>query len=133
MDWDWFDEACDDLTHEIKNSKVKFESIYGIPRGGLVVAVRLSHLLDLPMIFDYQLIGPRTLVVDDIADSGGTLRNLYRVLSHLEPPRSATLFTTPWTEFKPTFFVAEKTDKDSWLIFPWEDGFEKDTVSKVNP
>ena len=52
--------------------KTEINSIYGIARGGLVLAVLLSHRLQLPIV-EKDGINLRTLIVDDISDSGETL------------------------------------------------------------
>ena len=72
--WHDFDDAMRMLSLTIQSSGKIFNDIYGVPRGGLVVAVALSHLLDLPMITDVGLVSSSTLVVDDISDSGTTCR-----------------------------------------------------------
>ena len=52
------------------------KNIYGFPRGGLVVAVNLSHLLNCPVILRKKQISWRTLLVDDICDDGKTIARL---------------------------------------------------------
>ena len=110
ISWKEYDDMIVQLTEKIKESKITFDGIYGIPRGGLVLAVSLSHQLDLPL-----LIYPtkNTLVVDDISDEGKTL-------SSLKNRKIATLYSTSWTKIKPDWHIKEKTDKNTWLIFPWE-------------
>src|SRR3989344_1396800 len=67
-----------------------FKSIYGVPRGGLILGVVLSHRLGLPLKLKVEELDQETLVVDDIADSGRTLENLEKVLNFR--PVVATLF-----------------------------------------
>lgn len=57
-----------DLAKQIDASKYK--NIYGIPRGGVLVALELSKHLGLPVA---DAPGPDTLIVDDLIDSGRTL------------------------------------------------------------
>ena len=113
MSWEQFDEACYKLAKKLEHSK--FQNIYGIPRGGLVVAVRLSHLLDIPLITDIKDSTSFTLIVDDISDTGKTL----------EPYRSedcllciATLYYHKQSTIVPDIWILEK--KDRWILFPWE-------------
>ena len=88
----------------------------GIPRGGLVVAVRLSHLLDVPLIDStVHLLPTSTLVVDDIADTGRTLERFRKGCVHVY---IATLYYHKQSSVVPDFWVREKTDK--WIVFPWE-------------
>ena len=48
----------------------RFSGIHGIPRGGLVLAVSLSHRLELPLLATPQ---PGCLIVDDVFETGRTL------------------------------------------------------------
>ena len=108
-----FDQAARKLTDQIFSLKEcgVVKSIYGIPRGGLVVAVRLSHLLDLPLILDPREIQSNTLVVDDIADSGKTLEKFKNNII-------ATLYYNEKSPVTPKFWIFKK--KDRWIVFPWE-------------
>ena len=110
--WKSFDADCRKMARWAK--KEKFKDIYGIPRGGLVVAVRLSHFTNMPIILDHQKISPKTLVVDDISDTGKTLLQLQKLIK--VNPTMATLF---WhQESPPPDFWCRK--KLTWVIFPWE-------------
>lgn len=100
-------------------SKIKFDeriytikAIYGIHRGGLPIAVYLSHHLELPLsrdFFDYKI--EETLVVDDIADTGITLQKVGNACL------TATLYYKPHSTVMPTFYIRETT---KWIVFPWE-------------
>ncbi|MDO8600201.1 MAG: hypothetical protein Q7R73_01100 [bacterium] len=92
-----------------------FDAVYGIPRGGLVVAVLLSHRLGIPLVLDAAGVNPKTLVVDDISDSGRTLAAFERGLAFR--PSVATLFYHKDTERIPEYALNEKT---AWVVFPWE-------------
>ena len=93
----------------------KFNSVYGIPRGGLVLAVKLSHLLDVPLVLNQEDITGRTLIVDDIADSGGTIARFKSALGgHCAV---ATIYKGENFRITPDFFLRMKHE---WIIFPWE-------------
>jgi len=113
--WKQFERDCDKLAGLIKKSGKKFDSLYGIPRGGLVLAVRLSHKLGLSVIMHNSNIGDKTLIVDDIADSGDTMMEF---LSNKKRYATATLFYNSDSKHAPTYFCRKKTD---WIVFPWED------------
>ena len=73
LSYEKFVDACEHIAKTIeKDYKDKIDNIFGIPRGGLIPAVYLSHALDLPMVAEVK--DARTLVVDDIADEGKTLK-----------------------------------------------------------
>lgn len=109
--WRQFDKDAKKIAKIFKDREVPSVNIYGVPRGGLILAVRLSHLLKLPMILDPKNITKRTLIVDDISDSGKTL---YKVKDNC----IVTLFWHPLTITKPNITIREK--KTKWIIFPWE-------------
>lgn len=92
-----------------------FKSVYGIPRGGLIVGVALSHRLDLPLKLKIEELDPETLIADDIADSGRTLESLDKVLKF--KPIAVTLFFDEKSRRQPDFWVRKK---ENWVVFPWE-------------
>ena len=59
--------------------EMEIGAIYGLPRGGLPIAVSLSHTLKLPLLMNYYdrkvVTHKKILVVDDIADTGETLED----------------------------------------------------------
>jgi len=103
------------LIRQFKNDeKIKnIKTVYGIPRGGLPIAIHLSHIMGWnfatnPFDDHYE----NTLIVDDIADTGITLKKCGSLYIN------ATLFYKPWSEVKPDFYVEESNE---WIVFPWED------------
>lgn len=91
-----------------------WENIYGIPRGGLVVAVYLSHLLKLPIILNQQEVSRHTLVVDDIVDSGKTIEQFlnhhtFAIFMNEDLPEEA----------RPSLFLTTKKS-NQWIKFFWE-------------
>lgn len=112
--WNSFDKDCQQLARQYRKYGRMIKNIYGVPRGGLVVAVKLSHLLDRPVIMQQKFISKDTLVVDDICDTGETLKKL---LTGKKFFGIATL----WLKESPGYpvnFVNRK--KDQWIIFPFE-------------
>ena len=110
LDYEDYGIALSNLVKQIKRSRLKFNGVYGVPRGGAAIALHMSHNLNIPVLL-YPT--KDSLVVDDISDTGKTL------MSH-KNKKIATLYTTPWTKTKPDFSVLKKLEKDSWIIFPWE-------------
>ncbi len=115
-EWADFEKDSQLLAGRIKESGQKFTRIYGIPRGGLMPAVCLSHLLSLPLITDTNKITPWTLVVDDIVDTGKTLLLFKRKIPFKNLP-IASLYYYKKSVIVPQFWIREKT---KWVIFPWE-------------
>lgn len=116
--YEWADFWQDSrlLAKRIKKSGKKFTQIYGLPRGGLIPAVCLSHLLNLPLILDIKKVNLGTLVVDDIVDTGGTFEKFFKILS-LKKPFIASLYYNESSKIRPNIYVREKK---KWVVFPWE-------------
>lgn len=96
---------------EIKNVK----DIFGIPRGGLVAAVILSHKLDIPLT---KNITKNTLIVDEICDSGKTFIELEKQLGF--KPKTFCIHKKSIAKYQPTYICKELKTK-SWIVYPWEE------------
>ena len=95
----------------------KLGAIYGLPRGGLPIAVMLSHRLDLPLLMNYYdrkiVTDKQILVVDDIADTGHTLKDFVN-----EHNVIVTIHYHKQSIVTPNYFCAYKYD--DWIVYPWE-------------
>ena len=104
---DWITMCCEE----------EVGAIYGLPRGGLPIAVSLSHMLDLPILMNYYdrklVTKKKILVVDDIADTGHTLKDF-------DSPHNiiVTMHYHQDSITKPDYYVEEKGD--DWIVYPWE-------------
>ena len=110
LEWEEIDRLVDVLCEKIITQIPSIDSVMGLPRGGLIPAVMVSHRLDLPLV---TLPEPHTLVIDDIADSGVTLTNtpgIYTAVLHYKPHTSV---------FKPDLYSVEYKG-DDFLVYPWE-------------
>ena len=150
VDWQTFYSLCLEAADMVRRSKKNYDVFVGISRGGLVPLRVLSdelgqeNLLVIRVIFyeDIQetiaepiikddlkidIRGLKLLVVDDVADSG---RSLKKVLEYLkkagaEEVDSLTIFYKPYSEIIPTFYV--RTTK-KWVVFPHE---RRETILKL--
>lgn len=97
--------------------------VYGLPRGGLPLAVHISHHLNIPLILNLMKFskdhpGKQMLVVDDIVDTGKTFERLVEFTDVQDIPfKSLTIYHKPDSTFRPDIIVKETT---SWIVFPWE-------------
>jgi len=140
--WDQIYELLIGLTDKIKKDHYKPDLIVGICRGGWPPARVLSDLLDNPNLVNVRVEfyvdikktaeepriiqpisvsvkGKKVLVVDDVADSGKSLK---LVREHLlekgaSDVRICTLYHKPWSIIVPEYSM-RKTK--AWIIFPWE-------------
>jgi hypoxanthine phosphoribosyltransferase len=106
--WDDINILVEDLCNTIKQSGAQIKSITGIERGGLIPAVMISHKLNIPYV---TKINKNTLVVDDICDTGETLKNMVSGFT-------ATLHYKPTASFTPDFYSKEVSTE--WIVYPWE-------------
>ncbi len=113
ISWNLIDEAVTDIAFNIKNTNKNFKGVYGIPRGGLILAVMLSHKLDLPLIMSKDELDENSIIIDDIADTGRTLWDFLEYQSYV-----VTIHKHEKSIFKPDYSVLDKGDK--WIVYPWE-------------
>ena len=113
ISWNLIDEAVTDIAFNIKKTNKDFKGVYGIPRGGLILAVMLSHKLDLPLIMSKDELDENSIIIDDIADTGKTLWDFLEYQSYV-----VTIHKHEKSIFKPDYSVLDKGDK--WIVYPWE-------------
>jgi hypothetical protein len=141
LSWELFGEASRELAQAVA-ADFPVDLVIAIARGGLVpggavayalgvkavgtlnvefytdIATTLPDPVVLPPLLDTEaLAGRRALVVDDVADSGRTLRLvLDLVQSYGADARSAVLYSKPTSVIEPDY-VWRRTDR--WITFPW--------------
>lgn len=110
--WEDVDKFCLDLKTFMRENDMKVNGVYAPPRGGLCIAVIMSHELGIPM-----LMNPchDCLVVDDIADEGKTLLHIAETYDCV----IATIGYSKQSVVEPTFWSIEKQG-NKWFKFPWE-------------
>ena len=106
--WQEFDKSVEYIANKCKN--LEFAGIYGIPRGGLCLAVALSHKLKVKLI---SVPINNSLIVDDVYETGFTLNPLRKV--------EGAMFFVLFSKKEPTWWNAVNiSQKKEWIIFPWE-------------
>ena len=106
--WGEFDNAVEKIANKCKS--FEFSGIYGVPRGGLCLAVALSHKLKINLILEPK---KNSLIVDDVYETGITLNTLKDI--------EGAMFFVLFSKSKPTWwnsvFISKKSE---WIVFPWE-------------
>ena len=106
--WEEFDKSVEHIADRCKFSE--FSGIYGVPRGGLCLAVALSHKLKINLISEPI---KNSLIVDDVYETGITL-NTYK---NIEGANFFVLFSKD----NPTWWNSvHLSEKSEWIVFPWE-------------
>ena len=138
---------CENFQKDVLVLKEKLNSlndisvIIPIARGGLTFAHKLGEILNIRNVSSINAISydgdkklknikifgepnllnlKTALIVDDISDSGRTLKTVVDFLKAKYPDiniLTATIFINPKTEFIPDFYL-HKTEK--WINFFWE-------------
>lgn len=142
MDWDYFYRLARKVGDKINSSGYKPDIIVGLARGGWVLARVLCDLIgvkDLVSIkvehwgitatpdgtakikqeLNVDLTGKKVLVVDDISDSGESMRVTLDYIKTLQPSeiKTATLQYLTTSKFKADYIGEELPWY--WVIFPW--------------
>lgn len=116
-----YEIMMDEMVQKLCN--IKFAAIHGLPRGGLPIAVHLSHYLELPLLINIQRFkqdypNETLLVVDDIIDTGKTFERFLEIAKIQKfNYKIATLFYKPHAKYEPDIFIKQTLD---WIVFPWE-------------
>jgi hypoxanthine phosphoribosyltransferase len=106
--WREFDQSVDYIANQCK--EMKLTGIYGVPRGGLCLAVALSHKLNLKLI-EKPL--KNSLIVDDVYETGITLSNFKNI--------EGVNFFVLVSKKKPIWWNSvDLSFKEEWIVFPWE-------------
>ena len=106
--WSEFDKSVEFIANQCK--KLKLSGIYGVPRGGLCLAVALSHKLNVQLI-EKPL--KRSLIVDDVFETGLTLSNFKNI--------EDVNFFVLVSKKEPIWWNAVNlSNKKEWIVFPWE-------------
>lgn len=151
LTWQGFGDACRQIAQQIADSGWMPDLIVAIARGGMLPAGAISYALGVkangainvefytgvgktmlepeilePYIDISSLEGKRVLIVDDVADSGKTLKLIMDLIAKeglsmgsdtaKVDARSATIYLKPTSIIKPDY-VFKQTDK--WINFPW--------------
>jgi len=109
--WSDFDKSVVHIANKCKS--LEFSGIYGVPRGGLCLAVALSHKLKINLISEPR---KNTLIVDDVYETGITLKTF----KDFEGAMFFVLFSKVEPTWWNTVFISEKSE---WIVFPWENSF----------
>ena len=137
-----FIDSLNKIVEQIENSNWSPNVIISINRGGCVAGIYLSHRLNLKhKVIDIQLRDSNRspdfklvkqkikrfdniLLVDDINDSGKTLKTIYDLSNaYSKKIYNATLIYNQESIIKTDFYgrMIKRSEDKNWYIFPWEE------------
>lgn len=116
VEWAEIEEYLKKVKQQYEGQRIT--GVYGIPRGGLIFAVILSHMMNIPL-----LLAPveDCIIIDDICDSGESLVHYYKNTSGNKKNKYhiTTMYYKENNLVKPEFYLKEKENK--WIVYPWEE------------
>jgi len=117
ISWRDVEDAVERLSINITNSNIEIAAVGGLPRGGLIPAVMLSHKMNIPFVSQANIAGVtgNILIVDDICDSGKTLKRF----KFEENVYTATLHYKSTAEYEPHYWW-KLASLNEWINYPWE-------------
>ncbi len=142
LSYERFGTAARDLAQTVADDGYEPDWIVGIARGGLLIAGAIGYALSIkniatinvefytdvderlevpvllpPVLNLLDLTDTKVLVVDDVADTGETLKMVLDLLtSSVSEVRSLVIYEKSRSMVKPDF-VWRRTDQ--WINFPW--------------
>lgn len=142
LSWEEINKITVELIKKIKISGFKPDYLVGITVGGLIPLGLLAKGLDMNTLVtvsahsykgqergnlnitylpSIDLTGKKVLLIDEIVESGETLRQISQIL--LDQYKASELKTAVFVinknkcKFMPDFYNLETTE---WVVFPWE-------------
>jgi hypoxanthine phosphoribosyltransferase len=148
VDWEEYYRLVETLALKIHQSGYAFESLLCLSRGGLRVGDVISRIFERPLavltVSSYREAGGtvqgqlriaasissldgeprgRVLLVDDLADSGGSLAGVVQYLNErftrIEELRTGVIWLKGSSQFRPDYFVSYLPDSP-WIHQPFE-------------
>lgn len=142
LSWDDVQRLSEKIAERMMEDGYKLDIIIAVSRGGFAPARILCDQLGIRRLASMQIeyytgvserdhipkvvypinsdvSGLRTLVVDDVSDTGASLRAAREHVAGrgASEVRVATIHIKPWTTFRPDYYAAEV---DAWIVYPWE-------------
>jgi len=146
LSWDDIERHCENVANKVKKSKWRPDVVIALSRGGLVpariicdilvikdlISLKVNHWgitatkdqkAELAYVARFDLSGKNVLVVDDITDTGESLKTSVAFVKeqmHPKDIKTATLFHISHSTIKPDFYDVEIPGSEwTWIVWPW--------------
>ena len=137
ISWNDFHQDVKNLCQKIKQTNIQYDKIVAISRGGFIPAGIIAYELDirnsavvnistyinnkqtkLEKINNIETIGKideKTLIIDDLSDSGQTIKIMRETFKN-------GTYVTVYAKEKGKSYpdIYEKDMPNHWLVFPWD-------------
>ncbi|WP_101295639.1 phosphoribosyltransferase [Halegenticoccus soli] len=142
--WDYIYGLCRDVSDQVKASNFEPDVIVALARGGWFAGRCICDFLGLDDLTSLKMEhyvgtaqktgepevrypmpegsveGKDVLIIDDIADTGGSIKRADEYVHERDPGevRTATLQLLQTSEFEPDF-IGERLEQWAWVVYPW--------------
>jgi len=153
--WEYIYDLCREVSEAVKAAEFEPDVVVALARGGWFAGRCLCDFLGLDDLTSLKMEhyvgtaaksgeptvrypmpegsveGKYVLVIDDIADTGGSISRAHEYVTDRDPGevRTATLQLLGTSEFEPDF-VGERLDEWAWIVYPWN--FIEDMVDLIS-
>jgi hypothetical protein len=152
--WEYIYGLCRDVADEVKASEFEPDVVVALARGGWFAGRVICDFLGLDDLTSLKMEhyvgtaektgepevrypmpegsveGKDVLVIDDIADTGGSIRRAHEYVTErgAGEVRTATLQLLQTSEFDPEY-VGERLEEWAWIVYPWN--FIEDMIDLI--
>ena len=150
--WEYMDNLCRRVANQIMDDKFEPDLIIALAKGGWFAGKVLCDILGLEELISLRIEhykgiqekivtikqtipkesvnGKNVLIVDDIANTGMSIRKAKEYIDSLNvnEARTATLLLLSSSKFIPDYF-GEWIEEQVWVVFPWN--FVEDMISLI--
>ncbi|OYR52231.1 phosphoribosyltransferase [Halorubrum sp. Ea1] len=142
--WEYIYGLCRNVSNAVKRADFEPDMVVALARGGWfagrcvcdflglndLTSLKMEHYVgaaektDEPQIRypmpEGSVDGKNVLIIDDIADTGGSIRRAEEYVEDRDAAeiRTATLQLLGTSEFQPDF-VGERLEQWTWVVYPW--------------
>ncbi|MEF8781342.1 MAG: phosphoribosyltransferase [Haloferacaceae archaeon] len=153
--WEYIYGLCREVSTEVKTDSFEPDVVVALARGGWFAGRCLCDFLGLDDLTSLKMEhyvgtaakaaepqvrypmpegsveGKDVLIIDDIADTGGSIKRAHEYVHERNPGevRTATLQLLQTSEFEP-HFVGERLEEWAWIVYPWN--FIEDMVDLIS-
>ena len=153
--WEYIYGLCRDVADDVRRDRFEPEVVVALARGGWFAGRSLCDFLGLDDLTSLKMehyvgtatkaseptvrypmpegsvAGKDVLIIDDIADTGGSIRHAHEYVTDRDAGevRTATLQLLQTSEFEPDY-VGERLEEWAWIVYPWN--FIEDMVDLIS-
>ena len=153
--WEYIYGLCRSVSEQVKEDQFEPDVIVALARGGWfagrclcdflglddLASLKMEHYVgtaekaDEPQVRypmpEGSVEGKDVLIIDDIADTGGSIKRAHEYVNERNPGevKTATLQLLQTSEFEPDF-VGEQLEEWTWIVYPWN--FIEDMIDLIS-